>query len=245
MRERPKSVESPGTYVTKWVYRGHLCLTLCSFGPPSHALLVITWRGEGCRYMMRLGYTVKRTQLLNIKTRRQVYGLRGVSWWLCVCFTWLDMTTPPWCREKVMVYYYYYYYNFTAAILFYFFLTQLPQTVNYGTNLTTHIKQSLQARTRTETHEIKHVPWLPLEVTLKVTSHFKSHFSKNNDIFIGASATRVVVAFCINLVFHTWADFYKNNNKIHMHHNVSCPSLLDWQGNGWYHVNYCTWQMLT
>ena len=37
----------------------------------------------------------------------QVYVLRGVSWWLCVCFTWLDMTTRPWCREKVMVYYYY------------------------------------------------------------------------------------------------------------------------------------------
>ena len=33
-----------------------------------------------------------------------VYGLRGVFWWLCVCFIWLDMTTPPWCREKVMVY---------------------------------------------------------------------------------------------------------------------------------------------
>ena len=33
------------------------------------------------------------------------YGLRGVSWWLCVCFIWLDMTTPPWRREKVMVYY--------------------------------------------------------------------------------------------------------------------------------------------
>ena len=29
--------------------------TLCSFGPPSHALVVITWRGEGCRYMMGLG----------------------------------------------------------------------------------------------------------------------------------------------------------------------------------------------
>ena len=27
----------------------------CSFRPPSHALVVITWRGEGCRYMMRLG----------------------------------------------------------------------------------------------------------------------------------------------------------------------------------------------
>ena len=24
---------------------------------------------------------------------------------VCVCFTWLDMTTPPWCREKVMLYY--------------------------------------------------------------------------------------------------------------------------------------------
>ena len=26
---------------------------------------------------------------------------------VCVCFTWLDMTIPPWCRQKVMVYYYY------------------------------------------------------------------------------------------------------------------------------------------
>ena len=25
------------------------------FGPPSRALVVITWRGVGCRYMMRLG----------------------------------------------------------------------------------------------------------------------------------------------------------------------------------------------
>ena len=27
----------------------------CSFGPPSRALVVIAWRGEGCHYMMRLG----------------------------------------------------------------------------------------------------------------------------------------------------------------------------------------------
>ena len=40
---------------TERVSRGHFCLALCSFGPPSHALVVITWRGEGCRYMMRLG----------------------------------------------------------------------------------------------------------------------------------------------------------------------------------------------
>ena len=31
------------------------CLALCSFEQPSHALVVITWRGEGCRHMMRLG----------------------------------------------------------------------------------------------------------------------------------------------------------------------------------------------
>ena len=30
------------------------CFAMCSFGPPSHALVVITWRGVGCRYMMRL-----------------------------------------------------------------------------------------------------------------------------------------------------------------------------------------------
>ena len=55
MREKAESVESPGTYVTECVSRGHFCLALCSFGPPSRALVVITWRGEGCRHMMRLG----------------------------------------------------------------------------------------------------------------------------------------------------------------------------------------------
>ena len=49
----------------------------------------------------------KRRNYWKSRVRRQVYGLRGVSWWVCVCFIWLDMTTPPWCREKVMVYYYY------------------------------------------------------------------------------------------------------------------------------------------
>ena len=40
---------------TNWVSLGRFCLALCSFWPPSHALVVITWRGEGCHYMMRLG----------------------------------------------------------------------------------------------------------------------------------------------------------------------------------------------
>ena len=47
--------ESPGTYVTECVSRGRFCSALCSFGPPSGALEVITWRGVGCRHMMRLG----------------------------------------------------------------------------------------------------------------------------------------------------------------------------------------------
>ena len=55
MRERSERVESPGTYVTECVSPGHFCLALCSFGPPSRALMVITWREQGCSYMMLLG----------------------------------------------------------------------------------------------------------------------------------------------------------------------------------------------
>ena len=55
MHERLERVESPGTYVTELVSRGHYCFPLCYFGAPSRVLVVITWRGMGCRYMMRLG----------------------------------------------------------------------------------------------------------------------------------------------------------------------------------------------
>ena len=55
MCERPERVGSPSTYVIELVSRGHFCLDLCFFGPPSNAVVVITWRGEGCRYMMWLG----------------------------------------------------------------------------------------------------------------------------------------------------------------------------------------------
>ena len=55
MHEISEIVESPGTYITEVVSHGHFCLALCPFGPPSRGLLVITWRGEGCRYTMRLG----------------------------------------------------------------------------------------------------------------------------------------------------------------------------------------------
>ena len=52
MRKRSERAESPSTYVTEWVSRGHSCWALCSFGSPSRALVVNTWRGVGCRYMM-------------------------------------------------------------------------------------------------------------------------------------------------------------------------------------------------
>ena len=42
MCERPERVKSPGTYVTECVSCSHLCLALCSFGPPSRALVIIT-----------------------------------------------------------------------------------------------------------------------------------------------------------------------------------------------------------
>ena len=38
-------MESPGTYETALVSRCQFCLALCSFAPPSRALMVITWRG--------------------------------------------------------------------------------------------------------------------------------------------------------------------------------------------------------
>ena len=52
MRERSERVVSPGTYVTECVSQGHFCWTQCTFGLSSRALVVITWRGVGCRYMM-------------------------------------------------------------------------------------------------------------------------------------------------------------------------------------------------
>ena len=37
------------TYVTELVSHVHFCLALCSFGPPSRALVAITWRGVGSK----------------------------------------------------------------------------------------------------------------------------------------------------------------------------------------------------
>ena len=54
MREGSERVEIPGAYVTL-NFTMPVFLALCSFGPPSHALIVIVWRGVGYRYIMRFG----------------------------------------------------------------------------------------------------------------------------------------------------------------------------------------------
>ena len=94
MRKRSESVESPSTYVTEWVSRGHFYLAVFSFGPPSRALVVITWRRAGCRYMTRLGKTVERAQLLNIKEQMSSIWARGCMLMIvCVLsdLTWLPL----------------------------------------------------------------------------------------------------------------------------------------------------------
>ena len=93
IRERTERVESPCTNVTEWVSLGNFCLALCSFGPPSRALVVITWRGVGCHYIMRLGQTVKMAQLLNIKVQVSSIWAKGCI--LMTVFVLPDLTWLP------------------------------------------------------------------------------------------------------------------------------------------------------
>ena len=46
MHERSERVESPGTYITECVSHIHFCLALCTFRPPSPALVVIARNGR-------------------------------------------------------------------------------------------------------------------------------------------------------------------------------------------------------
>ena len=86
------------------------CFAQCSFGPPSRVLVVITWRGVGCRYTMRVEINCIKGELLKIKAQASIWTIYGVGKYMeyfddRVCVIWLNMTTPPWWREKVMVYY--------------------------------------------------------------------------------------------------------------------------------------------
>ena len=99
--------------------RRHFCLALCFFRPPSRALVVITWRGDGWGYMMWLGLTVKWVQLLKIKALVSSLWATGCMFGDCVCVIWLDMTTPPWSREKygiLLLLLYYYWVEFKHSL---------------------------------------------------------------------------------------------------------------------------------
>ena len=84
VREGSEGVESPGACVTELVSPSHFCLALCSFRLPSHALVVVTWRGEGCHCVMWLGRTVMRHGCWRLGLRCRVYVL-GVYLGDCVC----------------------------------------------------------------------------------------------------------------------------------------------------------------
>ena len=79
--------------ISNWMsFTRHFCLALCSFGPPSRALVVITWRGVGCRYMIRLGQTVKNAKLLNTTAQMSsIWDKRCMLTIVCVLsdLTWL------------------------------------------------------------------------------------------------------------------------------------------------------------
>ena len=106
MRERSERVESPGTYVIGWVSRCHFCLALCSFGKPSRALVVIYLERGGMPLHDAVGINCKSGQLQNTKAQMSSIWAK-VCMLMTVCVIGLDMTTPHWWREKVMVYYYY------------------------------------------------------------------------------------------------------------------------------------------
>ena len=81
-----------GTYVTESFSHGNFCLELSSFGPPSCALVVITWRwGDAVGINCKKGTTTE-NQGSGVK-----YLLRGVTD-DCVCVFRLIVTTPPWWR---------------------------------------------------------------------------------------------------------------------------------------------------
>ena len=75
--------------ISNWMsFMWPFLLALCSLRPLFHDLVVITWRGAGCHYIMRFRYTVKRVQLLEIMSQMS-------SIWATGCMlsdlTWLPL----------------------------------------------------------------------------------------------------------------------------------------------------------
>ena len=96
---RKIGMESPGAYVTKWVSRGHFCLALCSFGPPSRALVVTTWKGV---VVQLHGINCKKGATTEYRSSGVQYMGYGVYLEDCVLsdWTWLPLIgggRKSWC----------------------------------------------------------------------------------------------------------------------------------------------------
>ena len=97
--------------ICNWMsFTRHFCLALCSFGPPSFALMVTTWRGVGCRYMICGWDKLEKWATTENQDAGQIYVLRGVCWMIvCVCvlsdLTWLPLLCGGrkyWTNKKVL-----------------------------------------------------------------------------------------------------------------------------------------------
>ena len=89
--ESSEGVERPDTFVDNWVRRGHYCLGSYVISDRTPELWwLITGIGMKCRYMMRLGLTVR---LLISRWWCLVYGLRSKC--LMSVHVYYDLTWQP------------------------------------------------------------------------------------------------------------------------------------------------------
>ena len=107
MKDR-KSIEP--RCICNWMSsRGHFTWSgILSDRPP-----VLWWLSPGEGPEMPLHNAVginckKGATILKIEGQVSSIWAKGCMLYDCMCVIWLDMTTPSWRREKVMVYYYYY-----------------------------------------------------------------------------------------------------------------------------------------
>ena len=80
----------------------HICNMQIAFAPPSHALVVITCMERGGMLLHdAVGMNCKKGATTENQTRLSNIWTKGcILMTVCVCFTWLDMTTPPWWGRK-------------------------------------------------------------------------------------------------------------------------------------------------
>ena len=85
-----EKVESPLTYETESVSRGHFCMALCYFGPPSRALVVVTWRGVAWRIYDAVSLNCKKSSTTeNLIDAVSIWTKGYMLMIACVCVCYL------------------------------------------------------------------------------------------------------------------------------------------------------------